>query len=248
MSDICNICNMRKNKLELNNFAYNAYCLVGNTVVADLLISTLENEHGIVRSGNQDFFYSAYDNFSIDDARSLKQIHEMRPVTNDGKKIFVIVVNNINIEAQNALLKLLEEPASYAHFFIIIPESHILISTVRSRLYFVDMRDINESDKIVSGAQRKDLDGEAGKFVALSPAKRLEFVKKLADEVSKDKKTKQDVINFIYSIQDYIYREKGVQGAPKSLEVIETALKYINDRSPSVKMLLEYIALNINMK
>jgi hypothetical protein len=31
----------------------------------------------------------------------------------------------------------------------------------------------------------------------------------------------------------------------KSLRVIENAIKYLNDRSPSIKMLLEYVALSI---
>jgi DNA polymerase III delta prime subunit len=218
----------------LNNLAHHAYCLVGNDLVRDDLFFILENDHRILRTGNQDFFDRKYETFTIDHARELKLACEMRPVTNDGKKIFVISVDGITREAQNALLKLLEEPAEYNHFFLIVPALHILLPTVQSRLFVVDI--INKEEEV---------SGEAKKFLSLDTAKRLEFVKKFVDEISKEKKTKRDAIAFLHAVQQYIRKEKGVKLGGKALRAIELALKYAHDRSPSLKMLLEYVALSV---
>lgn len=50
-------------------------------------------------------------------------------------KVFIIrQADSMNISAQNALLKLLEEPPSYAYFFIVASNPGLLLTTVRSRL------------------------------------------------------------------------------------------------------------------
>jgi DNA polymerase III delta prime subunit len=218
----------------LNSLAHHAYCLVGDDAVRDELLLILENDHGILRTGNQDFYERKYETFTIDHARELKLAHEMRPVVNDGKKIFVIAVDGITVEAQNALLKLLEEPAEYAHFFLIVPAMHLLLPTVQSRLSFVDMNDVGVASN-----------SEAKKFLSLDTAKKLEFVKKFVDDISKEKRTKRDAIDFLSAVQEQIRNEKGVKSGAGALEATELALKYINDRSPSLKMLLEYVALNV---
>jgi len=223
--------------LSLNNLSHHAYCLLGGDSLAEDLVLVLERDHGIVKSRNQDFFHLRYENFTIDDARTLKLNHEMRPVVDGSKKIFIIVADNINTEAQNALLKLLEEPASYAHFFIIIPGAHLLLPTVKSRLYFV------ESLSTDSGLVAQN--SEAKKFLKLDKVKRLEYIKKLVEDITKEKKNKRDVIIFLHSLQDEIKAEKGVRSGVEALGAIDIALKYIDDRSPSVKMLLEYVALGV---
>jgi DNA polymerase III delta prime subunit len=213
---------------------HHAYCLIGSDSVHDELTSLLEKTHKIVARGNPDFTDRKYLNFTIDDARELKSIHETRPVNSNGKKISVLTMNGITVEAQNALLKLLEEPAEYAHFFLIIPSAHLLLPTVKSRLSFI------ETEKIESAG---DLE-EAKKFLELSPAKRLETIKSLLDDISKEKKTKQDAINFLNNVEQVVY-EKGVAKSRAALEAIENARRYMNDRAPSLKMLLEYLALYV---
>ncbi len=239
---------MQKTKLELNKLEYNAYALIGDTSVANVLVSVLKSDFGIDKEGNQDFFYGKYENLNIDDARNIKKAHESKPVTIQGKKIFIIVANNINTEAQNALLKLLEEPATYAYFFIIILQSGLLLPTVRSRLHFVEgINNSNNTYKV------EDLIKDVASFMRMNKVKRLEMVKKIIDDISKEKKTKQYAIDFVNEIQNQIRDGRGqYDGTADSraklsapLEATQTVLKYLNDRAPSVKMLLEYVALNV---
>lgn len=233
--------------MNLNDLSHHAYLLIGSDSVRLNLISILEKEHDILAQANPDFFDRSYENLVIDDARELKSLHGTRPISVSGKKIFVITANSATVEAQNALLKLLEEPAEYAHFFLIVPSGHILLPTVKSR-----MKEVTEGGEVrgkgIGGhksAEQKEILEEAQKFLNMTPAKRLEVVKKLTEDITKEKKTKQDAINFLDAIQAAVYEKKGIKDGAKSLELIETARKYIHDRAPSVKMLLEHVALSL---
>jgi DNA polymerase-3 subunit delta' len=218
--------------------SHHAYYLISSDSARADLISALATHHKIESQGNPDFFDHFYEMFVIDDARAVKTFHGMRPVTETGKKIFILQMNGVTIEAQNALLKLLEEPAEYAHFFILIPSTHLLLPTVKSRMRF-----LGETGK------EKTTDSEllkiAERLTALSKAKRLEEVKKLIDDISKEKKTRQDAIELLNALQTVVREQKGVQEGASALLTIEMARNYMHDRAPSIKMLLEYVMLNI---
>lgn len=252
--------------MNLSSLSHHAYLLIGSDSVRADLVSILEKNHKITARANPDFFDRTYQNFTIDDAREVKTFHGTRPVTETGKKIFVLVMNGATVEAQNALLKLLEEPADYAHFFIIIPSTHLLLPTVKSRMQILetnnggritedgaDSREKggNKNEMVVKGKNKvsetinPELLQSVKKFVTFSKAKRLEEVKKLIDDIAKEKKTKQDAIDLLNAIQVVIYEERGMKDGKLALEAIEVARNYIHDRAPSVKMLLEYVALNI---
>lgn len=219
----------------LTNLNHHAYCIIGSNSVSDKVKSFLEKEQNITIQSNPDIFEHFYEVLTIDDAKELKNIHQNKPVSDDGKRFFILTVNAIPIEAQNALLKLLEEPAPYAHFFLIIPSLHILLPTVVSRLCFVDMgiRN-NKNDEVL-----------AEKFLKMSVAKRLEFVKKMIDEIADEKRPKNDAVELLNAIQNIVYKEKSVVKGFRSLRAIELACQYSTDRSPSLKILLEFVALNV---
>ncbi|MEN9912867.1 MAG: hypothetical protein RLY66_275 [Candidatus Parcubacteria bacterium] len=230
--------------MDLNNLSHHAYLLIGSDPHRLTLISILEKDHDISAQANPDFFDRSYQNLTIDDARELKSLHSTRPISISGKKIFIIMTNAATVEAQNALLKLLEEPAEYAHFFLIVPSAHILLPTIKSRMKEVQVEGSKGRKVERSTGDSENLE-EAQKFLKISSAKRLEVVKKLMEDITKEKKTKQDAIDFLNAIQAVVYEEKGIKEGQKSLEAIEVARKYIYDRAPSVKMLLEYVALNV---
>lgn len=223
--------------LNLRSLSHHAHCVVGDHSAAAKIVESLVRLHDIQVKGNPDFHESKHETFTIDDARNLKQTAAMRPVGEGGKKIFVLTLNGITVEAQNALLKLLEEPAEYAHFFLIVPSAHLLLPTVKSRLCFIETK-IAKGDSFGGGKEIEAL-------LKSSHAKRLEFVKKLVDDISKEKKTKRDAIEFLDALEAHIYEKNGVKAGGEALRAIDTAKKYANDRAPSIKMLLEYAILSV---
>lgn len=223
------------------NLAHHAYCLIGGEAVHEELLAALKKEHKISVAGNPDFFDRKYQNFTIDDAREVKSFAETKPVDASGKKIFILTMNGITVEAQNALLKLLEEPNEHSHFFLIIPSAHLLLPTVKSRLSFIQAAGGRQAfpDRYTTYGIT-----QAEEFIRLPRAKRFDAIKSLMDEISKEKKTKQDAVDFLNAIQQAVH-EKGVKKNRQALESILLAGKYANDRAPSMKMLLEYVAMNV---
>ncbi len=256
-------CRIREYNLSMSSIIYpdflshHAYCLIGGDSARAGLILSLGKKHKVKTRGNPDFFDRTYQVFTIDDARELKALAMTRPTMNTdkkdtaaGTKIFILTMNGITVEAQNALLKLLEEPPEYAHIFLIIPSAHLLLPTVKSRLSMIDT---------TVGCSDADLMKEADDFLKAPVAKRLETIKSLMNAIAKDlpvaglpagmsrqgRKIKQDAIDLINAIEAAAYAKGGVKKNRHALEAIALARKYMNDRSPSMKMLLEYMALNI---
>jgi len=224
-------------RTQLTGLDHHAYLLIGGDSIRVELISILEKKFKVATHGNPDFDAKQYENFTIDDARELKSLASLMPVNPGGKRIFIVTMNAITVEAQNALLKLLEEPAEYVHFFLIVPSAHLLLPTVRSRLSMIGNSGQSENESVGLA--------DAKKFLTMMPPKRLEIIKSLVEDITKEKKTKQDAIDFLNNIQSVVYGSKGSKSGKQALETIEKARTYMNDRAPSLKMLLEYVALNI---
>jgi hypothetical protein len=231
----------------LKSLSHHAYCIIGGNTAHEELLIVLEKKHKLIKQANSDFYDASHTNFTIDDARNLKTEAEKRPVSigspTDGvHKIFVIKTDNITGEAQNALLKLFEEPPSYARFFIIVPHVLILLPTVRSRMSIIHALETGSSEDIA----------QAKLFVGMSIPKRLEFVKELVDDIVEEKRSRHDAISFIDNVISYLYSDtsnhRSVQTIIAEMPALESALfarGYADDRSASIKMLLEYIALRI---
>lgn len=82
-------------------------------------------------------------------AQSREIIRDAYTLPNEapGKAYIIQNADAMNASAQNALLKILEEPPSYAHFILLASNPLALLPTVRSRLAAVTLQPGPESDK-----------------------------------------------------------------------------------------------------
>ncbi|TAL49114.1 hypothetical protein EPN83_02420 [Patescibacteria group bacterium] len=187
----------------------------------------MQKEIGITVRGNPDLWVSEHETFGIDDGRILKEIQYLKPAAGE-RKFFVISFDFITSEAQNALLKVFEEPVGKTHFFLIIPTEEILLPTLRSRLSVIDMREAREFEDL-------------GKFLTSSPAERLSYIQRIIEE-----KDKTRAIAFLGSLERYLHKDANTKLLVEYAGVFEEIIRarsYLRDRSPSVKMLLDHIAL-----
>lgn len=155
----------------------------------------------------------------IDEVRSLTQQANQRSVTGSGR-VFVIVASNLTVQAQNALLKLFEEPPAACQFYLLVPSESVLLPTLRSRL-------ATKAVPLVSG----DVLPEVRAFFAAEYKDRLETI---AERI---KEKDQNWIDGVVSVALTVPTEAVAQRA-----VVAVAASY---RSPGAakKMLLEELAL-----
>ena len=212
---------------------HHAYGLAGDKeIVKTELYSFLENDLQFPLVGNPDFFCHEYDVFKIADSRILSDAHQSKPVKHE-RKVFVIIANFVTKDAQNSLLKIFEEPKAEALFFLILPTMSNLIITLKSRMIL----GVSESYKNI---------GEVEKFLKEGIGGRIDIISKFVKDIKDAKKNKSDAIIFVKEIENYIRNSQKNGTKNKNFLVIETierALGYLNDEAPSVKVVLEHLAM-----
>ncbi len=223
-----------------NNALHHAYCILGNqNEIVGELEKIFKKELNFSINNNPDFWYGEFDVMDIEDGRKIKDLHQNKPVLND-KKIFVVCANFITEKAQNAMLKLFEEPRGDTHFFLIIPSLNNIISTLRSRFFIIDSNCSCDSDVDIKKFLNKNIGG------------RLEDIKELCESVSDEEKSKIEIINFINRLETELKNKINISKITKEelklFEEIEKVRQYASEQSPSLKMLLEYLAIIIPTK
>src|SRR3989338_4442292 len=109
----------------------NVHLIAGTAAVVPQVLGLLKDE-GISVEGNPDIYVREYPRFGVDDAIELRDRSNKRPLAGS-QRFFIIATPGLTGEAQNALLKTLEEPPADAAFFIIVPAPELLLPTLRRR-------------------------------------------------------------------------------------------------------------------
>lgn len=182
-------------------------------------------------SGNPDVVYIHEDVFGVDSARDLLRIQQSKPLVGS-KKMVIASAYSVTREAQNAMLKLFEEPASHAHLFLIVPSISILIPTLISRLAVFEYEKMGESSEI-----------DVKKFITGTLPERLKMIEKFLKENKDDKSLRAKTKVFFDAI------EKSLSSSPKKntdeLEAFYKIQNFTLDVSSSSKMLLETLAATL---
>jgi DNA polymerase III delta prime subunit len=219
----------------IKSLDHHAYFIHSFKDSAHKLKEFLFEKFNIKYETNPDFFYEKFESLGIDDSRRIKEIHLSKSFATDGKRIFIIETSAITHEAQNSLLKMFEEPNEDSHFFLIMPSVHTLLPTLRSRLLMIESKEeIPQGIEIISKVEE---------FLKLSKKDKVAFVDDIAKDISDEKLNKSDAIEFLAALEVIIYKKYGTK-KPEVLKAILKARDYMNDRSASVKQLLEFVALH----
>ncbi len=233
---------LKKILLESIDKLHHAYCLEGSREnILNTLFKFLEDDLKFKIKGNPDFYSVSFDTLGIDEGRSINEIQSRKAVSAT-RRIFIISANFITKEAQNSLLKMFEEPSGDSVFFLIISSASILLPTLRSRMMIVRLDHAEISNSFAGGTLF-----DAGKFIKSSVTERLAMVKKIVDKIVDEETSRFVAVDFLNAIERELLNDSlSIEAKTKNLFVfkeIDKCRSYANDRSPSVKMLLEHIAL-----
>lgn len=213
-----------------NTLSHHAYLILGEKQTAENFILDFFKSNKINKEGNPDIFVFDHDRMYIEDARSLVSIENRAPVSLDFKYI-TLHVGSIVWEAQNALLKLFEEPGR-TKFFIVSESKSLFLPTLLSRFEIIDLGNREENKKSQAKIGKK--------FLELSLKDRLKEISVLCEEISDGKKRKSEARKLLLSLRESL---KGSDG--EKLKAVLSSLKYISDTSSSTKLLLESVALSL---
>lgn len=177
-------------------------------------------------SSNVEYREEFFDRISIDTARSLIRSAWLTADQKEGR-VFCVKTKQIMIEAQHALLKLLEEPPQEARFIFVLPTGSNLLPTLLSRF---SVEEVSVEDKPTSAFDD---------FIQLTVKDRLTEIEKRikAKDLEWQGSLKIGLLTWI--AQPTTDRDLQVV---KALELVASRLL---TRGASNKMLLEHLALSI---
>lgn len=171
------------------------------------------------------FYAREYERFGIEEARELQNIASLKNYTDS---IFLLGIASLTSEAQQAMLKLFEEPQQGTQFVLMVPHG-ALLPTLKSRM-------MEYPEQLDTSAETAG----AGKFLKLSGKDRSDFIAKLLKD---DEGTKERVRDFVNELEAVLHKKIGEPKARQGLQDIAMVRNYLQDRSPSLKMLLEHLAV-----
>lgn len=194
---------------------------------------------GLIEEPHPDVVIFQYGLFSVDDARAVANFASTSPLQAD-TKLVVVAATRIFHEAQNALLKLFEEPPAGVTMILVVPSLGQLLPTLRSRVQTL----VTHSNSTVSATE----------FLALDTAAREKFVAKVIDRTKSDKdedkqKARGELLRLAEDLMRVVYEKQSTLNDVEQKEVqafladLEVFIPILHERSAPLKLIFEHIVL-----
>lgn len=226
---------------------HHAYVIAGEEEATKARIERyIAQERGVEATpASSDVHWLSYALLSTEDARSLID-RAYRSAAGDLGTILVIRAGRLFHEAQNALLKVFEEPPEHTTLILSVPSEGMLLPTLRSRLQ--PLPDIHASEGISAIATA---------FLESSPDERTKLVNKLVERSKSDKDTvKQEArieaVHLLEGITRAAYAARSVSATPSErseltllLADLSAFIPLLHERSASLKLIFEHLLIVI---
>lgn len=216
---------------------HHAYLIEGDAVLAkDSLLSFILRVDPSAQERGDIVIHEA-ENFLLNEATEV--IHKQSFFGVDGgAKYIILIFSSMTTEAQNSLLKTLEEPTAHTHFFLLVPLVNVLLPTLRSRMITLS----------VEGEYAATDVSDAEKFLSSSIAERLRHIEPLISTKGEERKSsRKDMRRFIGALEVALSRRFPIpdRAIARSLGDLVLARRYSFGASSSPKILLGHLAVTL---
>ncbi len=177
-------------------------------------------------------YFKAGEKLGIGEARKIKEHFSLKPYSAKGRTVIIEDASVMTIEAQNALLKTLEEPPEEAILILGAPSDTNLLPTILSRCQIVILNPPKAGEGSFANASTYQEDIE--KLLNSSIEERFEYIEKLKDR----KEFLQGLLNYFHQkLPDHVEFTKEL------LQAEQWAKQNVNLRG-----ILEYLMLKMPKK
>jgi DNA polymerase III delta prime subunit len=203
-------------------------------------LTFVEREFGLSGSRNPDLIVLRHALFTVEDARKLMDIAVAAPVGEH--KVIIISATRFFHEAQNALLKLFEEPPQNVTLVLVLPSEGVLLPTLRSRL-----APLQEHADATS-----EMSLLAQEFLAADTDEREKLINKLVDRSKSDKdeekqQARSDAVRLAEDLMRAASGKRGIEDKERRLFIDDLMhfLPLLHTRSAPLKLTFEHLLLVI---
>ncbi|MDE1925212.1 MAG: hypothetical protein KGH79_03455 [Patescibacteria group bacterium] len=217
---------------------HHAYIYEGPQELMDALVRDARELFGFKKEHDPDVRAEQWEKFGIDDAQQLKEMAQLKSAS--GRALYVLGIASITSEAQQALLKLFEEPQVGSVFVLLMPHG-TLLPTLRSRLMQYPEGKLKLSGQKLSAGS----EAFAQSVVVFLKANSRERSAYIAALLKDEENQKERIRSFLKGLEVELSKYMQNKEAREGLEDIAKVRSYAADRSASLKMLLEHLAAMI---
>lgn len=209
---------------------HHAYVAVGNASRGASEVLAMLRARGIKTLGNQDVLTLFFSEFTVDAARDVSSYASLKALKE--AKYIIVTFSRATLEAQNALLKVVEEAPGSSIFFFCVDAAGHLLPTLRSRIIEVSLDSTLTLDEQPT---------EVKEFLSGSFEERLKMVDTMASEISKTQ-DRTSVRAFVKALLTSVHA-KGA--TPAALRDLLDAERYMRIQGSSVKAVLGHLAVTL---
>lgn len=162
----------------------------------------------------------------VDDIREqILETVDLKPYHYE-KKIYIIEkADTMNVQAQNALLKTLEEPPAYAVFLLLAERAEAFLPTILSRVVTMKLRPLSEETVAAYLMQKAQLSAEESHVVAAYAQGRIgQALELMEDEAFRQ--MRQDILEKLQALP--MTAEGEVLLWAKELEIYKNDLRFLD--------------------
>lgn len=213
----------------LQNLSH-ATIITGNRITNLESVKNFLMAQGIGVQGNSDVFLYDQESIGIDLVRD-EVVRFVSSQKVSSSRIVILSFDRATTEAQNALLKSIEEPQEGTYFLILVPSTESLLPTILSRAQMI-------SGDASAGVTRLDVN----EFLKSNLAARFALV----ESVVKNKKdeenlSKSEVVAFLDHLEKNLW-EKGNRDEQLFADIRQMR-EYANIRGASHRVILDFIGM-----
>ncbi len=219
---------------------HHAYLITGRS---EGLEEVLAEVLGISGPGHPDLARYGLELLTVDEVRRIREDQARKPLAAN-RLVLIIEAPRMTSEAQNALLKVLEEPAESAVFFIVVPRLDGLLPTLLSRV------------RVLSGQGGLEYSGvETAAFLAAEAPVRLQLLSPLISPPQAEPEAAQKKRRGAELFLDELEIRLAASGrrtdqaltteTAEALSELLTLKEHLREPGGSVKLILEYLALRL---
>lgn len=168
-----------------NNLLSHAHLIVGTDGIGKSLIAKKFALKILNKDKDMDFvdiihYYPSKASFGVDDVRNIIEEVGKRPYEGDKKVIIIHEASKLTTQAQNALLKTIEEPPNGVYILILSESLETMLDTIKSRCqiyrltplskeemmeYIKSLDELNEDRRLAALAYGNGVPGRANRFL-----------------------------------------------------------------------------------
>lgn len=168
-------------------------------------------------------WFSEEEKLGIEESRKIKKFLSLKPYQGKNQAVVLLVAENLSLDAQNALLKTLEEAGNYVSLILGAGSEEQLLPTIVSRCKVINLK------TTLTPEVRQKYQEEIEKLTKSTMEERFKFIEKLEDRE-----------NFLYALTAYFRQRWNTMFIKDLLEAEKWAKQNVNLRA-----ILEYLMLKM---